>query len=338
MEDKRLKIVGGTAGIGDEKLRLWLESFIAEHQHLPTTVLSRSDHIGVSRTALDAYLEGVYFLPKSAGGHGVNPKNSKIERQIRAYRNEVEGTLRAGGKSKFLKTRAWQQFQHACKTAIEENAIVVVYATPGAGKSRALKEYGLKKTTTRPISVLCSANVTTKYFAQKIAKELAIDERLSTAQLEDRIADRLKKNPRPIFIDQANYLNEKGLGTICYIWEKAQIPIVLIGTKDLYDMFNSSRLTQDVRLQLSSRIAMHYPLLTLSVEEVTSIVRKALGKDVSNETITRIFNTTAGIHRHVDMILPRMIELTNTNRELIEAGKISMDDIVDKAGARLMVG
>lgn len=338
MTEAKLKIVGGTKTLGDEELRIWLDEYIKEHTHLTTAELSRSDHIGASRTALDGYIAGTYFIPKENGGMGVNAQNSKIEQKIRAYREKVEGTVRHGYRNSFLETRSWNQFQHACKTAIGENVIVVIYAPPGVGKSRNLQEYKTQKMTTMPIDILCSANITTRYFVQKIAREVGIDDRPPTARLEDLISEKLKKNPRPLFVDQANYLHEKALGTVCYLWEKAKLPIILIGTKDLFDLFTTSRLTQDVRAQLSSRVAMHYPLMELSIEEVKTICRRALGDTATDATVAKLFNLTNGNHRHLDMVIPRVRELTNRNDAALAAGSITMEDVIEKASSRIMVG
>jgi len=334
---KRLQVVGATQG-GDEELRRWLENYIKKHPHLTTAVLSRSDHIGVSRTALDQYLEGTYYLPKSSGGAGVSPEKSKIEIQIRGYREKVEGTVRHGWANTFVETRSWMQLQQACATAINENVIVVVYGPPGVGKTRCLTEFSTRKLTTAPISILCSANITTKYFIQKIARSVGLDDKPSIARLEDSIAEKLKKNPRPLIVDQANYLNEKSLGSICYMWEVARMPVVLVGTHDLFNLFNTSRLTQDVRAQISSRVAMHYPLAELSLPEVKSICKRALGDDATDDNISKIMNVTSGIHRHVDMIFPRINELKKRNAEKLATGQVSMVDIIETAGRRLMVG
>jgi DNA transposition AAA+ family ATPase len=328
--------IAGPPPVYDELLRQWLADYLKAHPHLTTAVLSRSDHIGISRTALDGYLDGSYFQSKEAGGKGV--ANSRIENLIRAYRDRMEGTTRHGYTQEFIKTRSWMQFQHAVTTAINESAIVVVYGKPGVGKSRCLQQFAIEKMSTSPISVLCSANVTTRYFVQKIARALELDESVTTARLEDLCADKLRRTPRPIFVDQANYLNEKGLGAICYLWERARVPIVLIGTHDLYDLFTSSRMTEDVRAQLSSRIAMNYALVELGDAEIKSIVERALGKDASAEVIAQIINATGRIHRHVDMILPRINEFRRRNEDHLAAGTITMSSLVEAAGSRLMLG
>jgi DNA transposition AAA+ family ATPase len=337
MSEKKLQVVG-KAQQWDEKLRQWLEKFIEEQPHLTLAILSRSDHIGVSRTALEQYIAGTYFLPKESGGIGTNPENSKVEHRIRAYREKVEGTVRHEYSNTFVDTRAWYQLQQACATAINENVIVVAYGKPGVGKSRGITEFAVRKMTTTPITILCSANVTTRYFVQRLARALSINETMPTARLEDAIAEKLKRNPRPIFVDQANYLNEKALGTICYVWEIARVPVVLLGTKDLYELFTTSRLTEDVRAQLSSRVAMHFPLAELSVGEVKAIIQRALGADATEELISQIYNVTGGVHRHVDMIVPRINELKKRNETKLATGEVTMEDIVTTAGRRLMVG
>lgn len=334
-EKDRIRIVDPVPAV-DEGLRQWLASFIEKYPHLTTVQLSRREHIGVSKTGLDAYLDGTYFMPKESGGLGVSANSSKIEAQIRAYREKIEGTERHGYTNTFVDTRTYYRLQQACNTAITENAIVVVYGKPGVGKTRCLNQYITAKQQTRPVSILCSPNITVRYFVQKTATALGLDDRPPTAKLEDAIAEKLKRTPRPWFIDQANYLNEKSLGTICYVWEIARIPVVLVGTKDLHDLFTTSRLTEDVRAQLSSRVAMHYPLAELTTEEATAIIKRALGDDATDEDCAAIINITGGIHRHVDMILPRILELRKRNEKELTSGKVSMNGLITKAGLRLM--
>jgi DNA transposition AAA+ family ATPase len=190
-----------------------------------------------------------------------------------------------------------------------------------------------------PIEILCSRNITIRYFVRKIAMELGLNDRLPIAELEDMIADKLKKGaPRMLIVDQANYLDERALGTICYIWEKTRIPIVLLGTKDLYNLFMQSSLTEDVRVQLSSRIAWHCPFVELGVEEIKSIVQQLLGKYASNEVVKQIFDITGGNHRHLEMMLPRVAAIFEKNEDELQAGRVPIETLIQKAGRRLMIG
>jgi DNA transposition AAA+ family ATPase len=330
-----LKVVPTAQPKWDENLRLWLEKHIAEHPHLTTTVLARPDRIGGSRATLDAYLAGTYFQPKDLGGYGV--EKSGLEDKIRAYREKVEGTERHGFVNSFIETRAWQQFLHACKIAVEEKVIVVAYGDPGVGKSRSMQEYLTRGMATAPIQILCSRNITTRYFVQKIAEKLNVNKRHPTAELEDKIAEKLKKQPRVIMVDQANYLKETALGSLCYWWDIARIPIVLIGTQDLHDVFMSSDLTQDVRAQITSRVAMHYRLIRLSKEDVKAIAKRALGEDATDSVVAKIYEITNGNHRHVDMLVPRFKDMRRAQAANLAAGKTTLEAILDTAGTRLMV-
>jgi DNA transposition AAA+ family ATPase len=321
----------------DEELRLWLEEYVNKYPNHSTLVLSRSQYIGISRAALDDYLGGVYFLPIEMGGKGNDPETSNLEPAVRAYRDRVEGSVRHGYNKPFVETHTWSQLQHASTAALRENTIVVVYGKPGVGKSRCLREFTLNCMRTAPIIILCSRNITAGHFLKKIAGQIGINEQVTIPKLEDAIAEKLKHYPRPLFVDQANYLTEKSLGSICYIWEVAHIPVILSGTKALYNLFTTSPLTEDVRAQLSSRVARHYLLAELSLSEVKAIIQEALGADATPAVIAQIFNITGAIHRHVDMIIPLILELMSQNREKLAKGEVKLSDIIATAGSRLMI-
>ena len=312
--------------------------YLDEHPHHPTAVLSRAQYIGISRTALDSYPAGTYFLPKEFGGEGVDPHVSKVEHSIRAYRERVEGSNQHGYTNTFVETRAWFQVQQACATAVNENAIVVISGKPGVGKNRCLTEYAMRKMTTAPISILCSPNITVRYFVQKVAQQLKLDDQATTSKLEDKSAEKLRRYPRPLLIDQANCRKEKGLGSLCYVWEVARVPSVLAGTQALHTLCTTSRLTEEVREQLSSRVAMYYPLPELTLSAAKAIIERGLAEEATDEVSAQRMTVTGGIQRHVDMILPRMLELKSRNRKKLESGAVTMKQIITVAGTRVMAG
>jgi hypothetical protein len=140
-----------------------------------------------------------------------------------------------------------------------------------------------------------------------------------------------------VLVDQANYLDEKSLGTLCFIWERQHVPMVLTGTKQLYDDFFQSRLTEEVRGQLSSRIALHYLLPELEQAETRAILQKALGPDATEEVITMIHSVTGGVFRSVDMMIPRLLELRQRNEKKLAEGSVKMQDLAKTAASRLMI-
>jgi hypothetical protein len=110
------------------------------------------------------------------------------------------------------------------------------------------------------------------------------------------------------------------------------------GTKELFDRFTTSELTEGVRTQLSSRVAWHYPLPGLSVAEIKAIVGEALGGEATDEVVARILNLTGGVYRHVDMMIPRVLQLMQRHSEKLESKEVSMKDLIDLAASRLMLG
>lgn len=335
MNNHKLRIAGGKPR-WDEELRNWLEGYIKQHPHHPTEVLSRSHYIGIPRIILDEYLEGIYFLPKKSGGKGNSVRRSGVEDAIRRFREKMEGTSRHDYNKYFFETRTWVQVQTACDTAIRRNAIVLIYGAPGIGKTRCLFEYARRSMITAPVQILCSPNITSLYFAQRLASRMGLSESSTAARLEDRVAERLRRTPRPLFIDQANYLGEKALGTICYVWEVAHVPVVLAGTKSLYDLFTSSRLTEDVRAQLSSRVAMNYPLSGLLLTEAKAIIQRELREYVGDEEIAQIYNITSGLPRYMEMLIKNLLESIERNREEVDTGHVAIRELIAKAGAKLL--
>jgi type II secretory pathway predicted ATPase ExeA len=138
-------------------------------------------------------------------------------------------------------------------------------------------------------------------------------------------------------VDQANYLQERSLETLCFLWEKRRIPIVLVGIKTLFENFYQSKLTEDVRGQLASRIALLYLLPELTKVKTEAILRHALGEEVINEMVEQIHQVTGGNFRGVDMIIPRILEIERRNRQKFADGAVKMNEVIKVAAAHLMI-
>ena len=93
------------------------------------------------------------------------------------------------------------------------------------------------------------------------------------------------------------------------------MPVILAGTRALYEKFSSSRMTEEVREQLSSRIALYYVLQELTLSEAKAIIERTLGEDATSEAVAQIMKITGGVYRHMDMILPRILQLVR--RQLV---------------------
>jgi DNA transposition AAA+ family ATPase len=331
-----IKLVGEAAPVADERLRGWLEEHQRAHPHLTSEVLAR--RIGVSRAQIDRYLAGKYFKPKPEGD-GVNPATSKLESKIRKYRESIEGTERRGYKSTFMKTGAWFKAQKGIEIAINEKLLVIICGSPGRGKTKSITQFIVDNLTALVVRVKCSPNIHAKYFVQRLAQEVggAISTSGSIAKIEDDIVAQLRKSPRPVIVDQANYLPAKSLGSCSYIWEEAMVPFVLFGTKDLYRTFTSPQMAEDERAQLASRVAVHYLLDDLSVQEVKTIATKVLGPAATDSVVAQVMKMIAGSYRALDNLLPCALELGRANEAQLASGEVTWEEIIVEAGSRLLI-
>ncbi|MDQ3819971.1 MAG: hypothetical protein M3362_20165 [Acidobacteriota bacterium] len=112
---------------------------------------------------------------------------------------------------------------------------------------------------------------------------------------------------------------------------------MLAGTKSLYDIFMTSSLIEDVRAQLSSRIALYYELPELSKSEAKAIIERALGEDAIDENIAQIYNISGGIYRRIDKIIPRILQPKERNAAELSSGKVLLKELIARAGSRLMI-
>jgi hypothetical protein len=71
--------------------------------------------------------------------------------------------------------------------------------------------------------------------------------------------------------------------------------------------------------------------------ETEAILRHALGAEVTDEMVEQIHQVTGGNFRSVDMIIPRILELEQRNRQQLAHGAVKMNEIIKVAAARLMI-
>ncbi len=83
---------------------------------------------------------------------------------------------------------------------------------------------------------------------------------------------------------------------------------------------------------------MYYPLPELTLPEAKAIIERGLGAAATADVIAQIVTVTGGIHRSVDMILPRILELMSRNRRKLESGEVTIPQIITVAGTRVMAG
>lgn len=86
-------------------------------------------------------------------------------------------------------------------------------------------------------------------------------------------------------------------------------------------------MTEEVRERLSSRIALCYVLQELTPAEAKASIGRAPGADATDEAVAQIISVTGGVYRHVDMILPRILQLRAYNRRKCERGEVRFESL-----------
>lgn len=81
------------------------------------------------------------------------------------------------------------------------------------------------------------------------------------------------------------------------------------------DLFTTSRLTEDVRAQLSSRIAMHYPLSGFVLAEAKAFIQWRLGEYATDEAVAQIYNITGGLPRYIETLNKESARLNSSKFE-----------------------
>jgi hypothetical protein len=83
---------------------------------------------------------------------------------------------------------------------------------------------------------------------------------------------------------------------------------------------------------------MHYPLSGLSVPKSKAIIQRALGADATDEVVAQIHNITGGIFRHIELLIPNLLDLMVLNAEGLTSGRVKLSELIAMAGSRIMIG
>ncbi|EJV0369623.1 AAA family ATPase [Vibrio vulnificus] len=138
--------------------------------------------------------------------------------------------------------------------AVAEDGIVVVYGSPGVGKTQALKRY--KQDSNNVWLLFASpARSSITAFLYSLALEIGImNPTKRKDDLSRAITSKLSGSEGVIIIDEAQHLSFEALEELRIIQEETSIPMVLSGNKKTYAKMTGGARTEDFA-QLFSRIA-----------------------------------------------------------------------------------
>lgn len=202
--------------------------------------------------------------------------------------------------SPFIKTTTWQRVQAACDAALADHLLVVIAGPRGVGKTRCLREYARREMASPPIYIDCRPQMRAGDLIRELARRLDLAVEQTVPRLEGQVIAELKRMAQPLFIDQADYLNERGLTTLSHLWDQGQVAVVLAGTPNLYERIKAIEMVE-------SRVATYCLLAEMSDAEIKSLLKQVAGKRLSEAELNEIRQLTGGTHGPVQLLL-RIIE------------------------------
>ncbi|MDX1536368.1 ATP-binding protein [Arsukibacterium sp.] len=159
---------------------------------------------------------------------------------------------------------AFDAYQHLSEAALNNTPSIAMFTG----------EAGLGKTTAGSylfvqadgILVRCLKSDTLGTFLERLAQELGLEQRQRKADMLKFIVHELAITGKPLFIDECDYIAERQdvLETIRDIYDLANVPIILIGYKQLPKKVKRLE-------QLYSRISQHIEFQPADLDDITTM-------------------------------------------------------------------
>jgi DNA transposition AAA+ family ATPase len=285
------------ASVLDE--RAWAEAYM-DQAGLTKNAMARL--IGYDRSSYSRWLEGKY-----------DGDPAPIAAAIRTLRDRLEGQGGVLALVGFRETRTVAVMWAAAKLA-REGGLVITIGESGAGKSEAMKEWrrrAMRSGETVPVYLECTVFTSAAALVAALAEELGLEKRGNPDSLLRACAQKLRRSPRPLLIDEAHRLPEKALDALYQLRDMSGVGILLAATTLFagvpYGALAHSELMQDIlthRPQLEQLVGRssiwHVP--GLGTDEADGIARDVLGQ-ISDDAVDRLVELTAdSIRRLVRLI------------------------------------
>ncbi|MGL4388531.1 MAG: AAA family ATPase [Brevinema sp.] len=289
-----------------EKRIVAIQTYLEESGESQAKLSHRS---GLSPTVVNQVLKGTYK-------GNVNICLSKIEEAIQHSKDREAVTFKAPesiGTSRTKKVfRALSEAQ-----AVSIPRILVLYGDSGIGKTHTITEYVEDNSTATVIEI--RPDFTIKAVLQTIAQEIGVSHLGSNFDVTNRIISKLKGSNRMLIFDEAEYLSARSLDIIRRIYDKAQIPIVLVGMPNLFHNIKSLRKGFE---QIANRM-VSYNLGTPKKEDLEKIITNCIPNAEQN-IISALTECSKGTIRTLILLMQDLV-----NYSADSGKKITSKDVHD---------
>lgn len=180
----------------------------------------------------------------------------------------------------------------------------VFYGHSGYGKTYAAI-YVQNKTNAARVEV--GDSWTRKVFLEKLCLELGVEPKGTIAALVDRAVETLLDDDRPLIIDEADKLVDKGMiELVRQLQEESGAPILLLGEEKL-----PSKLEKVERVH--NRVLVWEPAQPCDLADARSLARLVSPIEISDELLDRVRAASSGRARRIVVNLDLLTEHARNN-------------------------
>lgn len=269
----RAEVKGAPAAPGLDE-RAWAEAYRRENS---LTKAAMAETIGYSRTAYAQWEEGTY-----------TGDAEQVAAAVRALRDRIEGPGGLSAVVGFRETATAKLVFQAIELA-GAGELVVLIGESGVGKSEPLKEAVRRASRNgHAVPLYHECTVFTSAFAlvSGLGREMGLEKRPNPDALLRDIAQKLRRAPRTILLDEAHYAHVKAVEALRQIRDQSGVGAVLSGTAVFaglgYGQLGKNDLLQDFldhRPHLEQVIsrAIIWQVPGVRADEIEAISRDVLG-------------------------------------------------------------
>jgi len=280
--------------------------------------------LGCSKSTIASLLGGKY---KHKPG-----KSNGIYQAARNYLILEEG--RASADDVFIETLTSKMILEDIEYAIQACRIVALVGASGIGKSFSIREHIKRNTSSHQyIRVVGNIKTTPKSLFVEIANQMDSLAYGETSKIFNTLVLMFRKNPRVIFIDEANQVGYETLDLVRSLWDQIAQPVILIGTEKLITTLRKRGRPAGDLEQLWRRIDLIRVLPGLQQAELDRIVKSRLGQ-VDNETLAKIAEKAG---KFPNVSIARVNQLLRRSEEIARINKTDVSPAVVEKAASLTV-
>ncbi len=183
---------------------------------------------------------------------------------------------------------ALKALDRSCRS--REEGMGLLWGDPGQGKSTSVA-FAANKHTAIYVRARVTWSVTT--MLASLCSELGLEPHQRRNTMLDAIAEGLSARPRPIFVDEADYLFRQTdmLDALRDLYDVASVPVVLIGMEDMPKRVRSDRAKFS---RFERRITQWIQFNGLTFDDARRVATELCEVEVDDDLVARVHEANAG--------------------------------------------